>query len=75
MPSSNVNINGKNKSIKVWNSCKFEKTVGHATYVYGYDNNICINGNECGVLFLRNSWGNTSDNGNYLMTYKYFLEN
>jgi hypothetical protein len=70
-----VNINGKNKSIKVWNSCKFEKTSGHATYVYGYDNNICINGNECGVLFLRNSWGNTSDNGNFLMTYKYFLEN
>ncbi|MBX9597486.1 MAG: hypothetical protein K2X04_02785 [Burkholderiales bacterium] len=70
-----VNINGQIKHIKVWSNCRFEKIASHATFVYGYDNNICINGNECGVLFLRNSWGYDSDNGNFLMTYKYFLEN
>lgn len=52
----------------------------HAIYVYGYDDNICVQNStnqtyQCGVLYLRNSWGDTPDittNGNYLMTYQYF---
>lgn len=48
---------------------------GHAVYAYAYNDNICIQtprGQQCGVIYLRNSWGNSSDNGNYLMTYEYY---
>lgn len=47
----------------------------HAIYAYGYDDNICIktlSGQQCGVIYLRNSWGYRSENGNYLMTYDYY---
>lgn len=44
---------------------------GHEIFVYGYDDNLSINGQK-GVLFLRNSWGNTGSAGNYVMTYDYF---
>lgn len=48
---------------------------GHSVYAYAYNDNICVQtpkGQQCGVIYFRNSWGNTSDNGNYLMTYDYY---
>ncbi|OAJ33421.1 C1 family peptidase [Piscirickettsia salmonis] len=52
---------------------------GHEMVITGYDDQRCVSYQEdnttkqqCGLLTLRNSWGNTGDNGDYYMTYDHF---
>ena len=59
----------------------WERNAAHSIVVYGYDDNVCVQTSssmyprQCGVLFLRNSWGQNGYNGSYLMTYSYFMYN
>ncbi|ALA26495.1 hypothetical protein AVI51_10835 [Piscirickettsia salmonis] len=54
---------------------------GHEMLITGYDDQQCVTyqdglfggtKQQCGLLTLRNSWGNTGDNGDYYMTYDHF---
>lgn len=64
-------INGE--TFGVWLDTGAVSNSYHAIYVYGYNDNLCIQG-QCGVLYLRNSWGYYgTSNGDYLMTYQYFM--
>lgn len=69
--------NGASNDTWVLTSQSTSINAGHEMVIDGYDDNACatFNGSEkqCGLLHLRNSWGQgAGDHGDYYMSYDFF---